>query len=172
MPEAQALQPRAPGWPPYSVGAPQTCHHGSDRQERDLHHVAQDQVKGCRKSPRHVGKDHCAVSGLVLDGAARYLEMAWPRHIGGAVVFEEGALAHGRTEKKNLSVPSRDASRPSCAAQGSARRLRELWGAEAAAPRLQSLRLLRWAGSRSRRQGATGRGPGLRPGRGMSVICA
>ena len=114
---------------------------------------------------------HCRRGEALLDGAAHYLALLdGPRWLGGAAVIEEGALAHGRTEEKDHTVAPGHASRASCAAEGDACRMRELWRAQAPAPRLQPLRLLRRARGRSRRQGAAGRCPRLSRGSGMGLI--
>ncbi len=78
-----------------------------------------------------------------------------------------GAQHHGRTEEKDLAVAAWDASRsPGVAARGAYRML-QLRRVEAAAPRLQPLRLLRWARGCCRGQeDPEGRDSRLTPNRG------
>lgn len=104
---------------------------------------------------------HCPHGPALLQGAPHYFGLYRPHHSGEAVVLVEGALAHGRTEEKNLPITAGNASRASCAAQGGACRVRELRRAETAASRLQPLRPLRWARGGGRRQGTSGCRPGL-----------
>jgi hypothetical protein len=117
---------------------------------------------------------HCDEAFALLDGAARVSIQSWipdvPRSVRGVRAVLEGALAHGRTKEKNLPVTPGHAPQPSGAAARSAFRVRQLRRAEAAAPRVQPLRPLRWTRGRCCRQGAAGRCKGLRPGIGVRLV--
>ncbi len=119
--------------------------------------------------------NHCDGAGALLDGPARDLIQWWipdvPRATRGVSFVLEGALAHGRSEEKNLPLPPGDAPQPSCAAARGAQRVSELRRAEASAPCLQPLRPLRRARSGRGRQGTERRSKGLRHGSGRERVC-
>lgn len=74
-----------------------------------------------------------------------------------------GAQYYGRTEEKDLTLAARHAPEPRGVTARGARRMRELWGAEAPPPCVQPLRLLRWARGGGSRQGSKGRDSRLTP---------
>jgi len=117
---------------------------------------------------------HCDRLIALLDGAALVFVQLWilvMLRTGREAQFViEGALAHGRTEKKNLPVARRHASQPSGAAHRGTCRVWQLWRAEASPPRMQPLWPLRRARSGCSREAAAGRCPRLRPGRGVLQV--
>ena len=81
-----------------------------------------------------------------------------------------GAQSHGRSQAKDVAVPPRHATQPPGAAARGPRRVPELRRTEAAAPRLQPLRLLRRTRGRAGRRCAEGRCSRLTPGRGVASL--
>ena len=118
---------------------------------------------------------HCDGAGALLDSPARDLIQWWipdvPRATRGVSFVLEGALAHGRSEEKNLPLPPGNAPQPSCAAARGAQRMSELRRTEASASHLQPLRPLRRTRSGRGRQGTERRSQGLRHGSSGERVC-